>query len=69
VQEYFAGMDCPFTNASLVNSRDMVASVRGVSDAVDDSGLAVEDVQDASMMDIRQERMMILIGDPLSSLH
>jgi hypothetical protein len=45
--EYFAGMDCPFTNASLVSSRDMVASVAGVSD----SGVVVaEDVQDASIM-------------------
>jgi hypothetical protein len=31
VQAYFAGMDCPFVNASLVSSRDMVASIAGVS--------------------------------------
>ena len=30
MQEYLAGMDCPFENASLVSSRDMVASVEGV---------------------------------------
>src|SRR5687767_14581387 len=44
VQAYLAGMDCPFTNASLVSVRDMVASVEGVSDAGDaamDSGAAV----------------------------
>jgi hypothetical protein len=29
-QEYFAGMDCPFTNASLFRSRDMSASGVGV---------------------------------------
>src|SRR5262245_31306982 len=27
IQEYFAGMDCPFANASLVNLKDMSASV------------------------------------------
>src|ERR671924_1974501 len=27
VQAYLAGMDCPFTNASLVNVRDIVVSV------------------------------------------
>ena len=26
MQEYFAGMDCPFANASLVSCRDMLAS-------------------------------------------
>jgi hypothetical protein len=34
VQAYFAGMDCPFTNASLVSSRDIVASVAGISDVL-----------------------------------
>src|SRR5512135_793312 len=29
-QEYFAGMDCPFTKASLFRSRDMSASGVGV---------------------------------------
>src|SRR5512139_3208567 len=42
VQAYLAGMDCPFMNASLVSSRDMVASSEGVSDCVDagDVGIA-----------------------------
>src|SRR5574339_10785 len=34
VQAYLAGMDCPFVNASLVSSRDMAASVAGVSEEV-----------------------------------
>src|SRR5262245_28946839 len=54
MQEYLAGMDCPFANASLVKLRDMVASVEGISFAVDgDSDVAgAEDVQDASVMEI-----------------
>ena len=40
--EYLAGMDCPFVNASLVNVRDMVASVTGISvAAVSDAGVDV----------------------------
>jgi hypothetical protein len=31
VQAYFAGMDCPFMNASLVNSRGMLTSIVGAS--------------------------------------
>jgi hypothetical protein len=34
VHAYFAGMDCPFTNASLVSSRDIVTSVAGGSDDI-----------------------------------
>src|SRR5258705_6133873 len=34
--EYLAGMDCPFANASLVNVRDMVASVVVDSDSAVD---------------------------------
>src|SRR5688500_12805743 len=37
VQAYFAGMDCPFVNALLVNSRDMVASVRCISVGANDA--------------------------------
>src|SRR5512139_2366818 len=37
VQAYLAGMDCPFVNASLVSSRDMLASVAGISDDLADS--------------------------------
>jgi hypothetical protein len=33
--EYFAGMDCPWANASLVNLKDMFASVVGSSVAGD----------------------------------
>ena len=55
--EYFAGMDCPFANASLVKVRDMVASVALDSDSGVDvaEGWAVvvpEDVQDARIIEI-----------------
>jgi hypothetical protein len=53
--EYFAGMDCPFANASLVNVRDMVASVAGDSavDVAEGWGVVVaEDVQDTRIMEI-----------------
>jgi hypothetical protein len=59
VQAYFAGMDCPFTNASLVSSRDMVASVEEISDVVESSVVVVDsgdvvrvvaDVHDTIMM-------------------
>jgi hypothetical protein len=39
VQAYFAGMDCPFTNASLVSARDIVTSVETVTDVVDGWGV------------------------------
>jgi hypothetical protein len=41
-QEYFAGMDCPFANASLLSSMDMSASV------LSDVGVAF-DVHDETM--------------------
>jgi hypothetical protein len=41
VQAYFAGMDCPFRNASLVSVRDMVASVAGASAAVVEKDVAI----------------------------
>jgi hypothetical protein len=54
MQEYFAGMDCPLVNASLVSWRDMFAS-DGIGSDVDavvaasmliDAGVVVgEDVQ------------------------
>jgi hypothetical protein len=72
IQEYFAGMDCPFVNASLVSSRDIVASGEGDSDAadsviVDVTGVGVrEDAQDAtttlSMIDITQMKIINLIS-------
>src|SRR5574338_316580 len=40
LQEYFAGIDCPLTNASLVSSRDMIASFEGVSEVVGSSAVA-----------------------------
>jgi hypothetical protein len=39
VQAYFAGIDCPFMNASLVKVRDMVVSEAGIS--VDGEDVAV----------------------------
>src|SRR5919197_2263590 len=36
MQEYLAGMDCPFANASLVRLRDMVASIVGDSEVIED---------------------------------
>jgi len=51
IQEYFAGMACPFTNASLVISRDMVASIAGAS-----GGVVAADVHDASRMGINIRR-------------
>src|SRR4026208_2361836 len=45
--EYLAGMDCPFANASLVNVRDMVASVAGISvTAVSDAAVGVAETSD-----------------------
>src|SRR4030095_7514687 len=57
IHEYFAGMDCPFANASLVNVRDMVASVAADSDSDVDIAegwgvVVTEDVQDAMIMEI-----------------
>src|SRR5690349_14843861 len=75
MQEYFAGMDCPFANASLVKVRDMVASV-----AVDsNSGADVaegwnEVVADAVQADstiqinVKLVKMICLILSFLSSL-
>jgi hypothetical protein len=53
IQEYFAGMDCPFSNASLFRVRDMSAS--GVEVAVDE--------QDASRMaSAREIKRILFIG-------
>jgi hypothetical protein len=59
VQAYFAGMDCPLMNASLVSSRDIVASVADDADVAVGSGTAVawmvsvtEDEHDANKMDV-----------------
>jgi hypothetical protein len=38
VQAYFAGIDCPFMNASLVSVRDMLASIVEVDSETGDSG-------------------------------
>jgi hypothetical protein len=47
--EYFAGIDCPLANASLVNLKDMSASVVGSNDSGEallaSAGLALEDAQ------------------------
>ena len=85
MQEYFAGMDCPFTNASLVNVRAIFASVAGISDGmvgwdgVGDSGttgdsrVAVpEGVHDAIMMASRMNsnsKTLYLMRNPLFLLH
>jgi len=50
MQEYFAGMDCPFANASLVNLKDISASnvdsiVPDARASGSDIGVAVEDAQ------------------------
>jgi len=55
--EYFAGMDCPFANASLVKVRDMVASVADDSDSdvgsAEGWGVVVaEEVQAARIMEL-----------------
>jgi hypothetical protein len=79
--EYLAGMDCPFANASLVNVRDMVASVAGISvAAVSDAGMDVaedlgvlvaDDVQDTRMIDVKIKliKRICLIPSFLFSLH
>jgi hypothetical protein len=61
VQAYFAGIDCPFVNASLVSSRDIFASFAGRSVAMGSEGVAsvvglVEDVHDVSRMDINNRQ-------------
>jgi hypothetical protein len=65
MQEYFAGMDCPFPNASLVSSRDMVASVTGNSFLAGDSvGLVVDAhavITAASMLDMKPQKIIRLI--------
>jgi hypothetical protein len=75
VHEYFAGIDCPVANASLVKVRDMVASVPvdSVSGAVVAEGCDVvvaDAVQDASIMKINVKliKMICLILSFLSSL-
>jgi hypothetical protein len=52
MQEYFAGMDCPFPNASLVSASDMVASV-AAGDAVEVVADAHAVITTASMLDIK----------------
>jgi hypothetical protein len=57
VQAYFAGMDCPFTNASLVNARDIVASVEVVSDGIAGSdGIAVAAGAQAATRRVRNRK-------------
>jgi hypothetical protein len=61
--EYFAGMDCPFANASLVNVRDIVASVAVDSDvdvAESWAVVVVEDEQDARVMEINNKLVKML---------
>jgi hypothetical protein len=58
--EYFAGIDCPFANASLVNVRDMVASVAVDSDSDIDVAegcavVVVEDEQDVRITEINSK--------------
>jgi len=53
--EYFAGIDCPFANALLVNVRDMVASV-----AVDsDSDVDVAEGWDVVVAEVEHDASMI----------
>jgi hypothetical protein len=61
MHEYFAGMDCPLANASLVNLKDMSASVvdstiSGEIVAGSDVAVAVEDAQAESKMDIKTNK-------------
>jgi hypothetical protein len=57
MQEYFAGMDCPFPNASLVSSRDMVASVVA-GDSVVLAADAHAVITAASRLDIKQQKII-----------
>jgi hypothetical protein len=76
MHEYFAGMDCPFANASLVKVRDMVASVPVGSDlgAVAAEGCVVvvaDVVHAASIMEINVKlvKMTRFISSFLFLLH
>jgi hypothetical protein len=61
IQEYFAGIDCPFANASLLSSRDMSASVVSV---------VLVDVHDETMMMVvRNSNKRRFIESLLVSLH
>src|ERR1051325_655351 len=73
--EYFAGIDCPVANASLVKVRDMVASVPVDSDwgvvAAEGCAVVVADaVQAASsiLINVKLLKMICLILSFLSSL-
>jgi hypothetical protein len=74
VQAYLAGMDCPFTNASLVSARDMAASVEGVSDGAEagdvamasgDAGAVPAGVHAANRKTTRQQISMYLMTNLL----
>ena len=73
--EYFAGIDCPVANASLVKVRDMVASVPVDSDsgklAAEGCNVLVPDVAQADniiQMNVKVVKMICLILNFLSSL-
>jgi hypothetical protein len=53
MQEYFAGMDCPFANASLFSARDMSASEVGVE---------VEEQDESRMANIIELKRILFIG-------
>jgi hypothetical protein len=62
VQAYLAGMDCPFTNASLVKVRDMVVSMAGISADGGDVALSAQDViRSASKKSTRPTRSVCLM--------
>ena len=70
--EYLAGMDCPFVNASLVNLKDISASVVGsiVSGrvAAGSGEFVVEDVQAETNKLSRTKLYILFLTLPLISL-
>ncbi len=67
VQVYFAGMDCPLANASLLISIDIAASVASFVDI--SVGVSLDEQDESTMTRTKQKKRICFIRVLLASLH
>src|SRR5690349_5641050 len=63
LQLYFTGMDCPFANASLLNSIDIAASVGS------EVAVLADEHEERIMIDTKQKKRIRFMRGLLASLH